>query len=344
MTVVSNHIEILWYVLEWIVRIGALLAVGHCRSSSATAAWLLLIFFLPLPSLLLYLLIGNPRFPAWRRQRFGALQPFLRETAAALAVRSPDLGAQAPTGELATRLGQMPPTAGNTVELIDVYDDMIDRLEADIGGAQRFVHILVYIFADDQVGQRIAAALGRAVARGVEARVMFDPVGSHRWRKGTLRMLRARGVDVRESLPWRILWNRSRGDMRNHRKLFVIDGHIGYAGSQNLVAKDFRPDIVNHELVARATGPVVGAMEAVVRGDWYLETGVLPDRRSASRKPSAAPTRRSFPAGRTIGSKASKPCSYGRSIRRASGSSWSRPISSRTRTCWARSEPPSRAE
>lgn len=274
----SSQIEILWYALEWAVRIGALLVVPQRRSASATRAWLLLIFFLPVPGLLLYLLIGNPRFPAWRKQRFEALQPFLRETAAALAVDAPDLGAQAPVADLATRLGHMPPTAGNTVELIDAYDGVIDRLEADIESARHFVHILVYIFADDHVGQRIAAALGRAVARGVEARVMFDPVGSHRWRKGTLRMLRERGVDVREALPWRILWNRSRGDMRNHRKLFVIDGRIGYAGSQNLVAKDFRPGVVNHELVARVTGPVVGAMEAVVRGDWHLETGVLPDR------------------------------------------------------------------
>ncbi|WP_321163536.1 phospholipase D-like domain-containing protein [Sphingomonas sp. Leaf339] len=59
--------------------------------------------------------------------------------------------------------------------------------------------------------------------------------------------------------------------MRNHRKLFVIDGAIGYAGSQNLVAKDFRPGFVNRELVARTTGPIVAAMAAVVAGDWTIE-------------------------------------------------------------------------
>ncbi|MCI4589114.1 phospholipase D-like domain-containing protein [Sphingobium sp. BYY-5] len=273
----SFHFATLWYVAEWIVRIGALLVVPQRRTANATRAWLLLIFFLPIPGLLLYLLIGSPRFPAWRTERFASLVPYFRETVLASAENSPELGDKAAIAELADDLGRMPVVSGNSVELIDVYDAVINRLEQDIDGANSFVHLLVYIFADDHVGQRIAAALGRAVKRGVEARVMFDPVGSHSWRKGTLKMLRSQGVDVREALPWCILRDRSRGDMRDHRKLFVIDGHIGYAGSQNLVAKDFRPGVVNHELVARVTGPAVAEMEAIVRGDWCLETGVMPD-------------------------------------------------------------------
>jgi cardiolipin synthase len=272
----SNRIEILWYVAEWAIRIGALLVVPQRRPPAATRAWLLLIFFFPMPGLVLFLLIGSPRFPAWRAQRFESLAPFFRVAAAALQTRAADLGDRQPIADLATRLGHMPATAGNTVELIDVYDAVIDRLEADIDGAQRFVHVLVYIFADDRVGRRIAAALGRAAARGVDARVMFDPVGSLHWRKGALRLLRSHGVQVREALPWRLFRKRSRTDMRNHRKLFVIDGRIGYAGSQNLVAQDFRPGVVNRELVARVTGPVVAAMETVVRADWCLETGVAP--------------------------------------------------------------------
>ncbi len=272
----SSHIDIIWYTAEWVIRIGALLVVPLRRMPSATRAWLLLIFFLPVPGLILFLLIGSPRFPAWRTARFHALIPFFEDTAASLRAHAADLGERSPIAELAVTLGNMPATAGNTVELIDAYDTVIDRLVEDIEGADKSVHLLVYIFADDRVGQRVAAALGRAASRGVETRVMFDPVGSHRWRRGTLRLLRSQGVQVREALPWRLIRGRLRRDMRNHRKLFVIDGRIGYAGSQNLVAKDFRPSVVNHELVARVTGPVVGAMEAIVRGDWCLETGDLP--------------------------------------------------------------------
>jgi cardiolipin synthase len=292
-----ENIDVVWYAAEWVIRIGALLIVPQRRTPAATRAWLLLIFFLPVPGLVLFLLIGSPRFPAWRKTRFRALEPFYRETAAALAAQAPDLGGRQPIADLAADLGHFPATGGNDVVFIDDYDAVIDRLEADIDGASRFVHLLVYIFADDQVGHRIAAALGRAAQRGVETRVMFDPVGSHRWRKGTLRLLADHGIETREALPWRYLRGRSRRDMRNHRKLFVIDGQIGYAGSQNLVAKDFRPGVVNRELVVRVTGPVVSAIEAVVQADWCLETGEVPKRPVTVPEPAGTAQAQLLPSG-----------------------------------------------
>jgi cardiolipin synthase len=132
--------------------------------------------------------------------------------------------------------------------------------------------VLVYIFADDRTGVRVAAALGHAVSRGVDVRVMLDPVGSHRWLRGTVRLLQSNAIPFRLSLPFRVFIHRTRRDMRNHRKVIVIDDRIGYAGSQNIVDKDFRPGIVNRELVVRMTGPIVSALAAVVRSDWSLET------------------------------------------------------------------------
>jgi cardiolipin synthase len=258
---------------EWVVRIGALVIVPQRRAPAATRAWLLLLFFLPIPGLILFLAIGSPRFPASRRKRFEALLPFLAETSDHLAVHARQAD---DASKLAFTLGRQPAVGGNMVELIADYDVLIDRLVADIDAATQSVHLLVYIFADDAVGTRIADALGRAVARGLDVRVMFDPVGSHRWRRGTHRLLRAHGVTVQEALPFRLLRGRTRRDMRNHRKLFVIDGGVGYAGSQNLVAKDFRPGIVNRELVVRVTGPVVASLAAIVGADWSLETGEPP--------------------------------------------------------------------
>lgn len=271
-----QHLQTFWYLSEWAIRIGALLVVPLHRMPAATRAWLLLIFFLPLPGLVLFLLIGSPRFPAWRQARFRALRPFFEATAAALHAPPPAVAEQAQAARLAQTLGGFPATAGNRAEFLDSYEGVVDRLVEDIDRAERHVLLLVYIFADDAVGHRVAAALGRAVGRGVRAQVMFDPVGSHRWRAGTLRLLRAQGVQVREAMPWRLVRNRLRRDMRNHRKLFAIDGRIGYAGSQNIVAKNFRPGVVNHELVVRVTGPVVAAIEAVVRADWSLESGEPP--------------------------------------------------------------------
>lgn len=276
MDFLTAHAESIWYGLEWAIRIGALAVVPQRRSPAAARAWLLLIFFFPLPGLILFLAIGQPRFPDWRIKRFEGLRPYFQTAEAQLAPYRPALGPADPIAALAMQMGHMPPTDGNQVELIDDYGMVIDRLIADIDAATQSVHLLVYIFADDAVGQRVARALGRAVARGVDARVLFDPVGSYRWRRGTEKLLRAQGVRMRETLPFRLLRGRTRRDMRNHRKLFVIDECIGYAGSQNIVTRDFRRGVVNRELVARVTGPVVASMSALVRGDWSMETGKPP--------------------------------------------------------------------
>ncbi len=273
----DSELGIAFYILEWAIRIGALVAIPFRRSPAATRAWLLLIFFLPVPGLLLFWAIGSPRFPEWRRERFRELDGWFHVLGARLAAFAPPPDQDRDSIVALTQsLGKMPATTGNSIELIHDYDAVFERLIADIDGAQRQIAILVYIFADDAVGQSVADALARAVARGVQVHVLFDTVGSLHWRRGTLAMLKAAGVDCREALPIRWLRRYTRRDMRNHRKLFVIDGEIGYVGSQNIVAKDFKPGIVNRELVARVTGPVVAETVGLVRADWYLETHDLP--------------------------------------------------------------------
>ncbi len=269
-----------YLVLQWGVRLLALAVVPLRRHRATNAGWLLLILVFPVPGMLAFAAIGRPRFPASRMAAFHLLAPYLSALASRLegtcAAAEGEGGADRETAALARTLGLLPATGGNTVELIDEYDEVIARLTADVDAARREVLILVYIFADDRVGRLVAAALGRAVRRGVRCRVLLDPVGSGRWRRAVTRRLESEGVEVRHSLPFRWWRGRTRRDMRNHRKLFVIDGAVGFAGSQNIVARDFRPGVVNRELVARVTGPVVAEMVAVVLADWFLETGEMP--------------------------------------------------------------------
>ena len=225
---------------EWIARIGALMIVPLRRKPTATLSWLVFIFFLPLPGAALFVAIGNPRFPRWHSVRIERLRPFFAEVAARIpAASTPIEPAPNLVAALAETLGFLPACGGNTVELIDDYERTIERLLAHVECAQTSVDVLVYIFAKDAVGQRLAGALGRAAQRGVRCRVMFDPFGSHHWRGATFRMLEQNAVEVRAALPFHLWRGRTRRDMRNHRKLVVIDGAIGYAGSQNIVAKDF---------------------------------------------------------------------------------------------------------
>lgn len=273
MSVAGIDLDKVYDVAQWVIRLGALVVVPFRRKFTA-AAWLLLIFFLPVPGLLLFLAIGQPRFPKYRIEQFDKLRPFFGKVADALRTARP----KHPSAimQFAERLGYFPATGSNELELIDDYDEAIARLIDDIDGARSTVRLLVYIFADDSVGDSVMAALARAVARGVDCKVLLDPVGSSRWVRRTVRDLRGAGVQTREALPWRWIRRATRRDMRNHRKLFIVDGQIGYAGSQNIVAKNFRPGVVNREIVARCTGPIVAEMEAVFHADWFVETGTAP--------------------------------------------------------------------
>ncbi|HEY1605163.1 MAG TPA: cardiolipin synthase [Allosphingosinicella sp.] len=260
-----------YLISEWAIRIVMLFFVPTRRTPQAAQAWLLLIFFLPIPGLILYAAIGRPRFPHWRTERFQRLAPFFGGVATALR----EAGAVAEGDEaaaLAGRLGALAATQGNGIEFLADYDGTIARMVEDIDAARESVRILIYILADDETGNRVIDALRRAAARGIRCHVLIDAFGSHRWSRRVLRKLNKSGVDARKALPFRLVHRRTRNDMRNHRKLITIDGRIGYAGSQNIVDKAFRPGIVNRELVARLTGPIVAEMDAVIVGDWYLET------------------------------------------------------------------------
>lgn len=266
----ASHLALAYLLLAWAVRLVMLIVVPLRRPPETARNWLLLFLFVPLPALLLYRLVGSARFPRWRERRFAELQPMFAEVADALPRADPAERAAL----LAERLGGFPPVSGTAVALLPRYDETVDRIVADVDAARRHVHVLAYLFADDATGGRVIEALGRARARGVETRVLIDAAGSHRWAQRVEHALRARQVPAQVMLPVRLArLRRTRADLRNHRKCYLIDGRIGYVGSQNLVARDFRPGVVNDELVARVEGPVVAAMEAVFAGDWYLETG-----------------------------------------------------------------------
>ena len=279
--------QIAYELIDWACRLVALVVVPYRRKPAAAAGWLLLVMFLPIVGMVMFAIIGSPRFPASRIRRFQTLTPYFTALGDRLAAAAP----VAPCHfddviALTQHLGRLPAVSGNAVQLMDDYDGVIAQLAADIREAQRYVLLLVYLFADDETGRTIVEALREASSRGVACRVMIDPVGSHRWRRAITRRLAEAGVTAQWSLPFRLLRSRTRRDMRNHRKLFVIDGRIGYAGSQNIVSKSFRPGVINRELVARVEGPLVAAMEAVIRGDWFMETNEVP--RSDADLPAAA--------------------------------------------------------
>lgn len=265
-------------VSEWAVRLGMLCYVPQRRTPSAARAWLLLIFFFPWPGLILYSVIGRAYLPRRRLERQARATKLIRDLRDRFVqtahLTRPQLDeALSPAVTLAERLGDFGILGNNRIELLTDYDKSIDRLVEDIDSAQRHVHLLYYIFADDATGRRVTDALIRATKRGVQCRLLLDAMGGRSVLRGLARRLRAEQIEVEAVLRYHF-WNRNRGrrDLRNHRKIAVIDGRIGYAGSQNLINADFKRGLVYEELVARVTGPVVGQLQAVWLVDRYLET------------------------------------------------------------------------
>jgi cardiolipin synthase A/B len=278
---------------EWVIRIVMLAYVPQRRTPAAARTWLLLIFFFPWGGLALYLILGRLHLPKRRRTQLADLSRRVREAALLLApgIRAPlkTLPAEVADGaHLAENLTAFPMLAGNHVELLDDYDDSLARLAADIDAARERVHLLYYIYADDAVAAVVTRALERAAARGVSCRLLLDGVGSKGALKSLAPRLRSLGIEVTELLPVHFFHHRgARADIRNHRKIAVLDGQVGYVGSQNIVAPHFVPGHPNEELVARVTGPVVAELEAAFLSDRWQEiaedTGVRPALESLTR-------------------------------------------------------------
>lgn len=268
-------------ILDWTIRVVALFWIPVRSTPAAARSWLLLVGFLPLLGLPLYLAFGHPWLSRERRERQANASRVIAERQQPLAhLRwTPHEDSIADDiARLCERTGDFMPMAGNAIALEDDYDASLRALLADIAAARCEIHLLYYLMFDDAVGDAVTDALVAAAGRGVQCRLLLDAVGGKRGLRAYAPRLRAAGVDVQAMLAGGLAWRRSaRMDLRNHRKLAVIDRQIGYTGSQNLAAAGFVPGFPNREVVARVQGPVVAQLGALFASDWYIETGAALD-------------------------------------------------------------------
>ena len=280
---IIDSLAVGYVLVEWTIRVIMLIVVPLRRSPGAARGWLFVTFFIPIPALIVYLLIGRPTYPRWRRKRFEKARQLLANATDEIShskfCSHPILPeTYAPAAKLVQNLGQFPILGGNRIDLLSDYDRTVDQLVSDINGANHHVHLLSYIFANDRTGSKVIDALIRATERGVECRVLVDALGSRRWARTIRNRLTSEGVQVARALPVTFLRRRSaRADLRNHRKIAIIDASIGYIGSQNIIDAEYAPGLFNRELVVHVAGPVVLEMQAVFAADWYLETGQVLD-------------------------------------------------------------------
>jgi cardiolipin synthase len=290
------------FAFEFVARLVVSVRVIMRRVSvPMTLAWLLLLLFVPLVGLVLYALVGETGIGARRARRLEILTRVCEERAMAQ-WRYHEMdweGASREVRQLATlntRVSGMPPIRGNHLELIDDASALLDRLIADIDAAKLHCHLLFYIWAPQSKGIDVGEALIRAAGRGVACRVLVDHVGSSGFLRSDLcERMRAAGVQVVAALPvnaLRVLF--ARIDLRNHRKIAIIDGTVGYCGSQNLTDETFKFNTRSGvgpwiDATARMTGPAVQALQTNFLCDWQLDSDeVLPALDTFLRDPGVA--------------------------------------------------------
>jgi len=313
-----SGVEVLAVVLAAIdisFRLIALVIVPRNRRPQTSMAWLLAIFFIPFVAFFAFLAFGSHRLSPTRRRKQDTTNRILeveqrhipdsiRVAPAELELGSGDASASggeeqknnntdlpllgrttrliAPLVQLNERLGQMAMVRGNQVTLHSDYQATLEDMIADVDRAQHTVHVLFYIMSVDEVTEGFFASLARARERGVEVRVLFDQVATARipGSRALGRRLREAGVDYRAMLPfqpWRGVYQRP--DLRNHRKLLVIDTEVAYTGSQNIIEPGYRrrgsKGLQWSDLMARVEGPLVHSLEALFVTDWYQETDTI---------------------------------------------------------------------
>ena len=271
-------------VIDLVIRVLALGIIPGNRRPTTAMAWLLGIFFVPSVGLVLFLLFGNFRLSRKRRAQQDAVNKRVRAGTSQLTAVESDYDGPEWVGsaaELNKTLGSLPMVDGNSVELLPGYPDSVKAMAAAVREAKTFVNAEFYIMSTDHITDDLFTALEDAAERGVEVRILFDHLGTLRikgYRKLIAR-LKASKIRWRPMLPLNPLhgqWRRP--DLRNHRKIMVIDGEVAFTGSQNLIEPSYNNPKHRKmgrewvELMACMRGPIVTTLNVVFATDWLSET------------------------------------------------------------------------
>ncbi|MDH4248498.1 MAG: cardiolipin synthase [Deltaproteobacteria bacterium] len=247
----------------------------------AMLSWLLGVTFIPVAGPIFFLLFGREtRLPGLPRKKLRADRRLrlrlgdARQSFSTPPVTLPDLPDHLQGSvEVARRVGLHPLLMGNRVELLDGAREKYPRLLEDIAQAREHVHLEYFILREDAFGRQLAEALLARALAGVAVRVLLDGVGSRHLSRDYLARLAAGGVQVVWFHPLNPFQRRWSLNIRNHRKLAVMDGRVGYVGGINLGDEYLGLNAGTgdwHDLSLRVEGPVVVSLQRVFSEDWHF--------------------------------------------------------------------------
>ncbi len=249
------------------------------RDPTARLTWIVMVIALPIGGIIAYLLLGETNIGRKRAERMRRVLEQMPQVNAAPGMDATSLAPSIPERyahlfQVGQSISSFQPIGGNRARIPQDSNAVIESLVADIDAAQDHVHVLFYIWLPDNNGLKVAQALIRAAQRGVTCRAMADDLGS----RGMIhsehwQAMQTAGVKLARALPignpvLRILGGRI--DLRNHRKIVVIDDWITYCGSQNCADPEFRvkakyaPWI---DMMIRFEGPIARQNQHMFAGD-----------------------------------------------------------------------------
>ncbi|MGX9415948.1 cardiolipin synthase [Vibrio sp. WJH972] len=282
---IYQFIVLLSFVVYWLLVASVTIRVVVKKNAiSVSLAWLLMIYVLPFIGVIAYFLFGELNLGRRRAERAREMFTPFRDWFSSLndcqAHVTETLGTHIyKIDELCNQRMSIPALSGNHLDLKKTPNEIIDAMVEDIQQANDRIRMVFYIWHPGGKTDTVASALIHAAKRGVKVQILLDSAGSHRFfNSGWAKTMRSAGIEVVQALPvkpWRIFL--SRLDLRQHRKIVVIDDQIAYTGSMNMVDPEFfklDADVGQWvDIMVRVTGPTVNILSAIHSWDWEIETG-----------------------------------------------------------------------
>ncbi|UKK48219.1 cardiolipin synthase [Prevotella sp. E9-3] len=257
-----------------IVIIAVIHVVMDNRQPAKTMVWALILYFVPIIGILAYIFFGvNTRRKRLVSRR--SLDQLTRRSMFKYA-EQPDLvlpEEEKPLIDLFINQNFSLPFGGNDLSMITNGHDFFLQLLRDIGKAEHHIHIDLYIFEDDALGRLIADALIDRARHGVEVRIVYDDVGCWGVKKRFFERMREAGIEAVPFMPVHFPPFTSKANYRNHRKLIVIDGNVGYIGGMNIALR--YTFSTWRDTMVRIEGRGVYSLQRAFLTDWYFADRTL---------------------------------------------------------------------
>lgn len=267
------------YALGWVSIVHAIM---NTRTSQGAIAWAVSLLTFPFIALPLYWIFGRTHFNGYvdaRRTRDRGTNPLIKETLMKLPDSVPEHIDQTPDEHVLEQLASLPFTHLNQIDLFTNGNDTFAAIFAAMREAKSYILIQFYIVRDDGIGRELLAEVRAARERGVAVYFLYDEIGCTRLSKRFLRDLRASGARVSGFRTTRGPKNRFQLNFRNHRKIVVTDGRVGFVGGFNVGdeymgrSKKFGPWRDTH---CQLMGPAALALQLAFVSDWYWATSEVP--------------------------------------------------------------------